>query len=243
MPEQSRRFIVTGAAGGIGMAVAAAALREGNRVALLDRQLVAEVGDTDSLGASVEHRLDLGTDVSDAVEVETAFAAVSAEWGGIDVLVNCAGVAEPTPVINADIDTWDRIIATNLRGTFLCTRAALASMVPAGSGIIVNVASIDGLKGRAGGAAYCASKAGVVRFTESVADEVSRHSIRVNVVCPAGVDTPMWRRHHTNDRPETVLQPAEVAATILFLCSPQSSAANGSTIELLGPRLNWGTYL
>ena len=104
MPEQSRRFVVTGAAGGIGMAVAAAALREGNRVALLDRQLVAEVGDTDSLAASVEHRLDLGTDVSDAVEVETAFAAVSAEWGGIDVLVNCAGVAEPTPVINADID-------------------------------------------------------------------------------------------------------------------------------------------
>ena len=114
MPEQSRRFVVTGAAGGIGMAVAAAALREGNRVALLDRQLVAEVGDTDSLGASVEHRLDLGTDVSDAVEVETAFAAVSAEWGGIDVLVNCAGIAEPTPVINADIDAWDRIIATNL---------------------------------------------------------------------------------------------------------------------------------
>ena len=243
MSEQSRRVVVTGAGGGIGTAVVEAALREGNRVALLDRQLVAEVADTDTLDASVGHRLHLAVDVSEAIEVETAFAAVRTEWGGIDILVNCAGVAEPTPVINADIDAWDRIIATKLRGTFLCTRAALACMVPAGSGVIVNVASIDGLKGRAGGAAYCASKAGVVRFTESVADEVSRHGIRVNVVCPAGVDTPMWRRHHANDRSETVLRPAEVAATILFLCSPQSSAANGSTIELLGPRLNWGTYL
>jgi 3-oxoacyl-[acyl-carrier protein] reductase len=139
------------------------------------------------------------------------------------------------------IEDWDRVINTNLRGTFLVTRAVLP--MPARSGSIVNVGSVDGLRGRANGAAYAASKAAVVCFTESLADEVAKYKIRANVICPAGVNTMMWRKTHPLADPMSVLQPEEVANMIVYLASDMSKAINGATIEVLGPRLEWCTYL
>jgi 3-oxoacyl-[acyl-carrier protein] reductase len=111
------------------------------------------------------------------------------------------------------------------------------------NGSIINVGSIDGLRGRANGAAYAASKAGVVCFTESLADEVAKYKIRANVICPAGVNTAMWRKTHPQSDPLSVLQPEEVADMIVFLASDMARAVNGATIEILGPRLEMGTYL
>ncbi|MEE2659853.1 MAG: SDR family NAD(P)-dependent oxidoreductase [Candidatus Latescibacterota bacterium] len=238
-----RRVLVTGAAGGIGRSTAEAFAGEGARVALVDHRGTELRETLRAVGGEERGHLILARDVADPEQVSSAFSVVVDAWAGLDVLINCAALAEPTLVADSDIATWDRVVNTNLRGTFLCARAALTPMIAVGEGVIVNVASVDGLKGRAGGAAYCASKAGVIRFTESLADEVSHFGVRANVVCPAGVNTPMWRLHHPDDDPATVLQPRDVADTIVFLASPNSRAINGAVVELLGPRLNWGTFL
>ncbi len=235
--------IVTGGAMGIGRATCLAFAKHGTSVAVVDvdrRQAKKVVGEiTKDRGNAII----VEADVSDETEVDRAVAEVINAFGRIDILVNNAAIEILTPMLSAKVEDWDKVLNTNLRGTFMFTRAVLPHMLKQKSGSIINLGSIDGLRGRANGAAYAASKAGVVCFTESLADEVAKYKIRANVICPAGVNTAMWRKTHPQADPLSVLQPVEVADMILFLASDMSRGVNGATIEILGPRLEMGTYL
>jgi 3-oxoacyl-[acyl-carrier protein] reductase len=240
---ENRVAAVTGGAAGIGRATCLALARQGASVVVVDvdghqaQKVAGEISATKGNAIVVE------ADVSDELAVDRAVDEIIKALGRIDVLVNNAAVEILTPMLGVKVEDWDKVINTNLRGTFLFTRAVLPHMLEQKSGAIVNVGSIDGLRGRANGAAYAASKAAVMCFTEALADEVAKHKIRANVICPAGVNTAMWRVTHPQSDPLSVLQPEEVAQVILFLASDMSRAINGATIEILGPRLEQGTYL
>jgi 3-oxoacyl-[acyl-carrier protein] reductase len=235
--------IVTGGAAGIGRAACLALARQGAYVAVVDVDRIQATEVAQQICASHGNAIAIEADVSDESAVERTVAEVLETFGKIDILVNNAAIEMLTPMISVRVDDWDRILNTNLRGTFLFTRAVLPQMLHQNSGNIINLGSIDGLRGRANGAAYAASKAGVVCFTESLADEVAKYKIRANVICPAGVNTAMWRKTHPEVKPQTVLQPEEVAEMIVLLASDQTRMVNGATIEILGPRLEAGTYL
>ncbi len=242
--DLNKKFaIVTGGALGIGRATVLALVKHGASVAVLDvnRQQADTV--VEEISTIKGHAIAVEADVADEQAVDRAVAIVIKDFGKIDILVNNAAVEILTPMVSVRVEDWDRVLNTNLRGTFLVTRAVLQQMLKQKSGAIVNVGSVDGLRGRANGAAYAASKAAIVCFTESLADELAKHKIRANVVCPAGVNTEMWRKTHPQSDPMSVLQPEEVADMIVFLASDMSKAINGATIEILGPRLEWGTYL
>lgn len=240
---ENRVAAVTGGAAGIGRATCLALARQGASVVVVDvdghqaQKVAGEISAIQGNAIVVE------ADVSDELAVDRAVDEIIKALGKIDVLVNNAAIEILTPMLSVKVEDWDKVINTNLRGTFLFTRAVLPHMLERKSGAIVNVGSIDGLRGRANGAAYAASKAAVMCFTEALADEVARYKIRANVICPAGVNTAMWRLTHPQSDPLSVLQPEEVAQVILFLASDMSRAINGATIEILGPRLEQGTYL
>ena len=240
---KDKAAIVTGGAAGIGRATCLALARQGAWVAVVDvdRHLAAEV--VQQICADQGKAIAVVADVCDESAVERAATEVLQAFGRVDILVNNAAIEILTPMVSVRVEDWDKVINTNLRGTFLFTRAVLPQMLKQKSGNIINVGSIDGLRGRANGAAYAASKAGVVCFTESLADEVAKYKIRANVICPAGVNTAMWRATHPEADPQSVLQPEDVAQMIVLLASDKTRMINGATIEILGPRLETGTYL
>lgn len=240
---ENRVAAVTGGAAGIGRATCLALARQGASVVVVDvdgHQAQKVAGEISAIKGNA---IVVEADVSDELAVDQAVDEIIKALGKIDVLVNNAAIEILTPMLSVKVEDWDKVINTNLRGTFLFTRAVLPHMLERKSGTIVNVGSIDGLRGRANGAAYAASKAAVMCFTEALADEVAKYKIRANVICPAGVNTAMWRVTHPQSDPLSVLQPEEVAQVILFLASDMSRAINGATIEILGPRLEQGTYL
>lgn len=240
---ESKIVIVTGGAQGIGRAACLAFSKNGASVAVVDidlqgaQRVAGEITGNEGIAIAVQ------ADVSDQTAVESALGDVITAFGRVDILVNNAAIEVLTPMVSARVEDWDKVIATNLRGTFLFTRAVIPHMLSQGGGSIVNVGSIDGKRGRAKGAAYAASKAGIICFTEALADEMAQYKIRANVVCPAGVNTAMWRLTHADVDPFSVLQPEEVADLIVFLGSDLSAAINGASLEVLGPRLEIGTYL
>jgi NAD(P)-dependent dehydrogenase (short-subunit alcohol dehydrogenase family) len=175
-----RHAVVTGASRGIGRAIASALAHEGVRVSMLSRTSATPC------------------DVTDEEQVRRAFAACRQAHGPIEILVNNSGIAESAPLKRTDRAMWDRLIATNLTGTFLCTREAVADMLAAGFGRIVNVASTAGLGGAPYISAYCASKHGVVGFTRAIADELAPSGITANAICPGYTETEMMHRSIAN---------------------------------------------
>ena len=238
-----RTAIVTGGAHGIGRAACLALARYGGCVAVVDRDYLQAQAVAGEISTFQDPVIALEADVSDEAAVDRAVVEVISAFGQIDILVNNAAIEILTPMVDARVEDWDRVMDTNLRGTFQFTRAVLPYKLEQKSGSIINLGSIDGMRGRAKVAAYAASKAAVICFTESLADEVAKYRIRANVICPAGVNTSMWRRTHPDADPLSVLQPEEVAEMIVFLASDMSRAVNGATIEVLGPRLEAGTFL
>lgn len=235
--------IVTGAASGIGKAVSLALTDQGAVVAVVDiriDQAQKVVTEIEALGGKA---IAIQADVSQESAVENAVQQTKAAFGKIDILVNNAAIEILTPMVSVTVEQWDQVINTNLRGAFLFTKAALQEMLAQGGGTIVNIGSVDGTRGRANGAAYAASKAALIAFTESLADEMAKYNIRANILCPAGVNTAMWRVTHSQVDPLSVLQPEDVAEMVVFFASERSRSINGATIEVLGPRLKEGTYL
>ena len=236
-----RRAVITGGAQGIGQAIAVGFAREGADVAVIDIQEKAAggwaVADTESAGRRGFY---FRADVASEAEVTAAMTAAAEALGGIDVLVNNAGVVSEYPVAQMPVAEWDRVMAVNLRGPFLCARAVLPAMIAQGQGRIINVASQLGQLGGETMAHYSASKAGLIGFTRALAREVSHLNILVNAIAPGPIETemlagesPEWVQHKLGQLPMRRFgQVGEVVPTAIFLASADSSYYTGQT---LGP--------
>ncbi|MCL4746201.1 MAG: SDR family oxidoreductase [Burkholderiaceae bacterium] len=241
MSDMSAKVVVvTGAASGIGRACAKAFALAGARVAMLDR-------DAETLAASakpIEGALGLVTDVAQQDSIEAAVRATREAFGGIDVLVNSAGVESTYTIERMPLQDWDRVLDVNLRGVMLCTQAVVPAMEGRGGGAIVNIASVAGKRiSFHGGAAYTASKAGVLGFTRHAAFELGIKRIRVNAICPGPTLTPMITRNATEAeiaRTEAIIplgrwvMPEDVAQAALFLASDAAAMCTGTSIDVDG---------
>jgi NAD(P)-dependent dehydrogenase (short-subunit alcohol dehydrogenase family) len=225
--------LVTGAASGIGAAVARRFAEEGAMVAAADLAALPAVPGIEP------HALD----VAEPASVEAAVAAVLERHGRIDCLVHAAGIGQEVPFLDTTLATFDRIMAVNLRGTFLIGQAVARAMREAGKGAIVNIASVAGLRGSIGRAAYGGSKGGVVIMSQVMAVDLAPFGIRVNIVAPGPVETPMvvkmhdaviraaWRRQIPLRR---YGEAHEVAAACLFLVSAEAGYITGHVLAVDG---------
>ena len=231
---------MTGAAGGIGLACTRGLAAEGARVLLAD----LDAADVEAAVAQVGgEAAGVVCDVTAPEDCRRLVSEATSRWGGLDVLVACAGVFQSTPFDRITLEEWDRIQATNLRGTFLTCQAALEAMIPRRSGRIVTVASLAGqVGGLAAGAAYAASKAGVAALTKSVARFAGPHGITANCVNPGIIDTPMIADWPVEARETTVAatplgrmgKPEEVAAMVVVLASDVASFVHGAHVDVNG---------
>jgi NAD(P)-dependent dehydrogenase (short-subunit alcohol dehydrogenase family) len=247
-----RHAVVTGGGRGIGAAIAAALAGEGATVSVLGRDPARLDARVQSLGGGTRAQ-GVAVDVTDEASVKSAFAAVRARFGRVDILVNNAGQAGSAPLAKTDLALWQRMLAANLTGTFLCTREALPEMTARGAGRIVNVASTAGLVGYAYVAAYCAAKHGVVGLTRAAALECAQTGVTVNAVCPGYTETDMVGDAVANIVAKTgktesearaalvarnpqgrMVRPEEVASAVLWLCLPASSSITGQAIAVAG---------
>jgi NAD(P)-dependent dehydrogenase (short-subunit alcohol dehydrogenase family) len=242
---EGKTALITGAASGIGAATAKRFADEGAKVAGID---IAKPSDEDwaeitgSAPESFFHEVDVRSEESVKTAVEAAVAAL----GGFDILVNAAGVSSFGSAHVLEEAEWDRCIDINLKGSFLVSKYALPAMIDKGAGSIVHIASVEGLVGITGQLAYNASKGGVVLMTKNMALDYSPMGIRVNCICPGGVETPMTamlnapgleaigkklKGYHLLGR---FAEPSEIAAGILFLASDDASFVTGSSLVVDG---------
>jgi NAD(P)-dependent dehydrogenase (short-subunit alcohol dehydrogenase family) len=220
MNLHGKHAIVTGGARGIGRAAATLLAQQGARVSVVSRSVVP---------ADVEPFFGARADVTDEAQIRRAFDACRKANGPIAILVNNSGIAESAPVTRTQRAMWDRILTTNLTGTFLCTREALQDMTAAGWGRIVNVASTAGLVGAPYIAAYCASKHGVVGFTRAVAAEFAAAAITVNAVCPGYTESDMFYRTIANIADKTG-RSAAATRELLASSNPEGRIASAQEV-------------
>ncbi|HLH21757.1 MAG TPA: SDR family NAD(P)-dependent oxidoreductase [Chloroflexota bacterium] len=185
--------IVTGGGSGIGAAVCRGLAAEGAAVVVADLAPEGAAATVAAITAAGGRAVAVPVDVSDPASVQALVERAVAAFGAIDILVNCAGITRYDSILDLPVEAWDRVLAVNLRGTFLCTQAVLRHMVPRRRGRVVNFASARGVEGQARGSHYAASKGGVIAFTKSVALEMAPHGITVNAIAPGTTDTAMWR--------------------------------------------------
>ncbi|HZP29728.1 MAG TPA: SDR family NAD(P)-dependent oxidoreductase [Acidimicrobiia bacterium] len=263
-----RVALVTGAGSGIGRAIATLFGAHGARVAVNDVSAGAAADTAGALEAEGVEALVVAADVASSEAVAAMFAAVDSRFGGLDVLVNNAGISEGAPgeqdrlnaqaeAVMADLlggqprrvhwdiasqitdESWDRMIAVHLSGTFYCCRSAIPLMARGGRGSIVNLSSVGAILGQPGVPHYSAAKAGILGLTRSLAGELGSRGIRVNAILPGTIDTPMTKPISPAFRSMVMMaqpiarlaDPSEVASTALFLASDESSFYTGQALS------------
>lgn len=233
MSIKDRITIITGAGRGIGRATARLFAGEGARVILFSRT----PSHLDEAAAEIRgaggHVLSIVGDVSCEEDVHILFQKAMETYGRVDVLVNCAGIVAVRPFVEMDVAMWDSVIGVNLRGTFLCCRAAFQIMAKQQQGIIINMSSLSGVKGVEkfpGLSAYNVSKAGVAGLTEILAVEGKPYNIRVCAVSPGAVDTVMLRQAAPHLK--AGMTPEDMAEILLFLADDSGRMLSGSNIEI-----------
>ncbi len=239
--------MITGAGSprGIGRSIALALAEQGAKIALCDLNgdgLAAVAEEVKKITPDV---MTLRMNVTDSAGIQTAVGAIVAKWGRLDILVNNAGVTQPVKVLDMTEADWDRVVDINMKGTFLCTKAALPQMLKQKYGRIVNMSSVSGKRGGGvfGGAHYSAAKAGILAFAKALSREVSPEGITINAVAPGlvatdirgGLESEEEQARMTADIPRRrMATPREVAACVCFLASDEADYITGEEIDLNG---------
>ena len=222
---ENKVALVTGAGRGIGRAICLALADAGAHV-------VAAARTTEEINAVAREITGAGgkataitADIAEEDDVVALFGRIRDTIGRLDVLVNNAGVGAYGPVVDFAAADVDRIMAVNVRGTFLCCREAMKLMIPRYDGYIINISSVVGFRGYPNQAAYTAAKHAVMGLTKSLAVEAQEHGIRVSAICPGGVDTEMIRRSRPDLDPSVLMHPEDIAQSVMYLLSLSERAA------------------
>ncbi|MBC7770697.1 MAG: SDR family oxidoreductase [Phycisphaerales bacterium] len=240
---------ITGGGTGIGLATARLLAATGAKLTLVGRN-GARVQEA---AKEFENAQGIACDVADEASVTNAFAKARERFGPVDILINNAGITPSAPLHNMELALWNEVLAINLTGAFLCSRAALADMYAGKWGRIVNVASVAGLKGGPYISAYCASKHGMIGMTRALAHEAAKRGVTVNAICPGYVDTEIITRAaetissktklnedearamlHAGNPQGRFITADEVASAIAWLCTDGAAATNGAAIPMSG---------
>lgn len=247
--------IITGAGSGIGRATAFLFAQEGAKVVVVDINDAAGEETVKMIKDGGGEAIFIHADVSKAEDVKNMVQKTVEKFGGLHVIVNNAGiVGEMIDTANYPEETFDKVIAVNLKGVWLGIKYAVAEIIKSGGGSIINVASIGGLIGFPGISAYCASKAGVIALTKAAAIEYAKHNVRVNCIAPGVIETPLSTKPFAKLTPEIMEahisrirlvpmgrmgKPEEVARVALFLASDDSSFITGAVITVDGGMVAW----
>ena len=248
MRLQNKNAIVTGGAGGIGRATSLAFAAEGASVAVVDLNAEAAQAVAEEIRAAGGSAIAIGADVSSEADIERVVAEVVEGFGGVDVVVNNAGIIRRTTAVETTVEEWDRVFGVNVRAIFLMCKHVVPIMAANGGGSIVNTGSGWGLKGGGQAISYCASKGAVVNMTRALAIDHGPQGIRVNSVNPGDVDTGMLRDEarqlgqdqagflaEAAERPLNRMgQPSEIAAAVVWLASDESSYVTGAALVVDG---------
>jgi NAD(P)-dependent dehydrogenase (short-subunit alcohol dehydrogenase family) len=248
MTIQGRRALVTGAASGMGAASAELLAAEGAAVVLADLDEAGAEAGAEAIRAAGGRAVALRCDVASSSDVKAAVSAAVDHFGGLDIVVNCAGIIRRASVVETTEEEWDRVMAVNIGSVFLTGKHAVPVMATGGGGSIVNISSGWGLKGGPDAASYCASKGAVVNLTRAMAIDHGPQGIRVNCICPGDTDTPMLRSEahqlgldetafleESAERPLNRLGTGEdIARAVLYFASDDSAWVTGSTLVVDG---------
>jgi NAD(P)-dependent dehydrogenase (short-subunit alcohol dehydrogenase family) len=240
--------IVTGAGSGIGRAIATLFAEEGARVAVVDVSESDGKETVELLRKRGGDAIFIQGDISNSAIVKRIVETTVKKYERVDILCNNAGVESMGSILEITEENWDKVMSINLKGVFLCSKHSVPKMVENGGGVIINIASVLGLIGSKGEAAYCASKGGIISLTRAMALDFAPHNIRVNCICPGSVLTPTFKRVMTSlgdyeaafqrnlDKIplKRIAEPAEIAYAALYLASEKASYITGSVLVIDG---------
>jgi len=230
--------IVTGGSRGIGKGIAKKLLISGAKVALLGKS--AELSnktriELEKLGEIIY----FSADMKKSSDIKSSIKKIVEKWNKIDILINNAGITHDKLAIRTSEDEWSNVLDTNLKGTFNCTKSVLPYMIKNKSGRIVSISSVVGIMGNPGQASYCASKAGIIGFTKSIAKEYGSKSITVNAVAPGLIETDMTKDINTEKLSKSIIlersgTPEDISNLVCFLCTEDASYITGQVINVDG---------
>ena len=244
----SKRVLISGGASGIGQATALLFAQQGARVAIVDLNQEAGQAVVRRIEAEGGQAIFIHCDVTQKTECQQAVEQIAAQWGGIDILFNNAGIIRRADVTETSEEEWDLVMGVNVKSMFLLSKFAIPYMAKAGGGAIINTGSGWGLVGGPKAASYCASKGAVVQLTRAMAIDHGSQNIRVNCICPGDTDTPMLREEarqlgesersflsNAADRPlQRIGKPEDIAQAVLYLASEAASFVTGTTLVVDG---------